>query len=143
MSTELSRLPSLFRDEFSESPFQFLQNIFSDKNRYVRPRVDLKSTDKEYILTADLPGCDKKDIHVYLKDNILTIRGEHKSEEKQENDAYFYQERYSGSFERSIYLPENTVESDKINAKFENGVLTVKIEKLPEPKEEVNEIQVH
>jgi HSP20 family protein len=143
MSTELSKIPELFMNEFSESPFRLLQNIFSDRNKYWRPRVDLKNTDKEYILTADLPGCDKKDIHIYLKDNILSIKGEHTEEEKEEKGDYYYQERSCGYFERSIYLPENTVDQKKINAKFENGVLTVKIEKTAESKKQLSEITIH
>lgn len=144
MPTELTKLPSLFTNDFYESPFHFLQNIFSDKNQNRRPRVDLKSTDKEYILTADLPGCDKKDVHIYLNDNILTVKGEYKSEAKTGNsEEYYYHERCCGSFERSIYLPENTVEQEKINAKFENGVLTVKIEKSPESKKHAHEIKIH
>ena len=106
-----------------------MQNIFTEKVKYWKPRINLKRTKNEYILTADLPGCETKNVHVTLKDNILTIKGEHIIEEKNE---YYFQERQSGFFERSVYLYEKTIEQNKIDAKMQNGVLIVRIKKAPE-----------
>ena len=88
MSTQFSKKNSLFINEFSEIPFNFLQNISTEKVKYWKPRINLKSTKNEYILTADLPGCETKNVHVTLKDNILTIKGEHIIDEK--NEFYFH-----------------------------------------------------
>ena len=132
MSTQFSKKNSLFINEFSEIPFNFLQNISTEKVKYWKPRINLKSTKNEYILTADLPGCETKNVHVTLKDNILTIKGEHIIDEK--NEFYFH-ERQSGFFERSVYLYEKTIEQNTIDKKLHNGFLIVIIEKATESKQ--------
>lgn len=80
------------------------------------------------MLTAELPGIDPKDIDIDLEDDRLTIRGTKKDElEKEDREYQIYERRY-GSFERSFSLPRS-VDSEKIEANFENGVLTIRLPK--------------
>ena len=92
------------------------------------PEADYAETDKEIVITTELPGVDAKDLEITLADNILTIRGEKKSERDDKNERYQFAERTYGAFERSISVPEG-VDPSKVDAKFDKGVL-----KLTMPK---------
>jgi HSP20 family protein len=92
------------------------------------PSVDIVEKDKAFEITAELPGMDEKNVEVKLANGTLTIRGE-KTEEKEEKEKdYHLSERRYGSFERRFGLPEG-IDTDKIEAAFKNGVLTVVLPK--------------
>jgi len=92
------------------------------------PAVDIREDKDAYVLHADLPGVDPKDIEVNMEKGVLTIRGERKSETKEERENYKRIERVHGTFFRSFTLPD-TADSDRISAKHENGVLEIHIPK--------------
>lgn len=96
------------------------------------PSVDISETDGNIQVKAELPGLEAKDIDVDVTDNVLTLRGEKKMEEEQKGERCICRERYSGSFQRSFRLPG--VQSDKVNAEFKNGILTITIPKSEESK---------
>ena len=91
----------------------------------------MKETEKELVVKADLPGIDEKDVQLTIQDGVLTMRGEKKSERKDDRENYHLVERSYGSFQRSIRLPD-TIDEDKIAARFDKGVLTVTLPKRPE-----------
>jgi HSP20 family protein len=95
------------------------------------PHVDVRETDKEIVVEAELPGIDQKDISLALQDGVLTIRGEKKHEHDEEKENYRMMERRYGSFQRSLRLPD-TVDEDRVEASFDNGVLKVSLPKRPE-----------
>ena len=95
------------------------------------PHMDVKETDKEIVVETELPGIDEKDVSLALKDGVLTIRGEKKHEHDEEKENYRVMERRYGSFQRSLRLPD-TVDEDKVEASFNNGVLKVSLPKRPE-----------
>jgi len=97
------------------------------------PRVDLSETDAAIIARIDLPGMKPEDIQVDVQDYRLTVRGERKSETKEEDENFVHIERYFGSFYRTLALPENVV-TDKVEAKFEDGVLVVNVPKAQQKK---------
>src|SRR6266508_2226484 len=100
--------------------------------RYADPFSALRSEmDKEIVVEAELPGMDEKDISLALQDGVLTIRGEKKHEYDEEKENYRVMERRYGSFQRSLRLPD-TVNEDKVEASFDNGVLKVIVPKRPE-----------
>jgi len=111
----------VFDDFFSLKP----TNLFDSE---WLPKVDIEESDKEFHVTAELPGMDEKDINVTLEKNILTISGtkDDRKEEKDEKKKTYYSERHYGSFSRSITLPEE-IKTDGIRAKFKKGVLTINI----------------
>ena len=95
--------------------------------------VDIYETGESFVIRADLPGVSKDDIHIAVKDNVLTLRGEKKFEEKVSRDNYIRIERSYGSFVRSFTLPQN-VDLDRIKAHYKDGVLEVTIPKKEEAK---------
>ena len=95
------------------------------------PAVDVIDEEKAYRVTAELPGLTDKDIEVTKDGDLLTIKGEKKEEHEEKEKGYFLSERHFGSVERSLRLPEG-IDDSKIEAKFENGVLTVTLPKTPE-----------
>lgn len=97
------------------------------------PAVDIYETENELVLKADLPDINEKDLDVRVENNMLTIRGERKFEEKVKEDNYLRIERTYGSFSRSFSLP-NSVNSEAIKAEYKNGVLTVELPKRAESK---------
>ncbi len=92
------------------------------------PAVDIKETKNEFILHADIPGVDPKDIDVHMEDGLLTIKGQRETEKTDEKDGYTRVERSYGSFYRRFSMPD-TADADKINAKASNGVLKITIPK--------------
>ena len=95
------------------------------------PHMDVKETDKEILVEAELPGIEEKDISLSLQDGVLSIRGEKKLERDEEKENYRMMERRHGSFQRSVRVPD-TVDEDKVEASFDNGVLKVRLPKRPE-----------
>jgi HSP20 family protein len=103
------------------------------------PAVDLVEKEKEYEITAELPGIDAGDIDVKLANGILTIKGEKKEEKEEKKKDYYLSERRFGSFQRTFQLPDGVVE-DKIEASFDNGVLTIRMPKgtdLQKPEKKI------
>ncbi len=92
------------------------------------PAVDVKETDQGFVIVADIPGVDPKDIEVHMENGILTIKGEREAQKKEEREGYKRIERSYGSFYRRFSLPD-TANADKINARSRNGVLEVTIPK--------------
>jgi HSP20 family protein len=95
------------------------------------PSLDVKENEKELIVKAELPGIDEKDIDLTIHDGVLTLRGEKKGERSDDHENYHIMERSYGSFQRAIRLPE-TIDEDKVEARFDKGVLTVTLPKRPE-----------
>ena len=107
----------------------------------VTPAIDIVEKEKAFEVTVELPGLDAKNVDIQLSDNVLTIKGE-KQEEKEEKtkDRYVSERRY-GSFRRSLEVP-GSVDVDKIEANFKNGVLTVTMPKSPEAQKKQKTIPV-
>ena len=97
------------------------------------PAMDLVETDDGFVLRTDLPGLSEGDVNVELEDNVLTVSGERKSEHEERKEGYYRVERASGSFSRSLTLPEG-VDPSGIKASFDRGVLEVRIPKPEERK---------
>jgi len=107
----------------------------------VAPAVDVVEKEKSYEITAELPGMDEKNIEVRFADGGLTIKGEKQEEKEQKERGYYLRERHFGSFERCFVLPEG-IDTDKIEASIESGVLTVTLPKTPEAIKPERKIEV-
>jgi HSP20 family protein len=105
------------------------------------PAVDVAESEKAYEITAELPGMDEKNIEVKVSDGSLTIKGEKQEEKEEKKKDYYLHERHFGSFERSFGLPEG-VDTNKIEAAFKKGVLTVTLPKKPEAQKPAKKIEV-
>ena len=105
------------------------------------PSVDILETKKNFIVKAELPGLDAKDVSVNLSGDLLTIKGEKKKEEEEKDEHHHFIERYSGSFQRSFQLP-TAVKGDKVEAAFDKGILKVTVPKAEEAEKKEIEIKV-
>jgi HSP20 family protein len=103
------------------------------QNRRWIPAMDLVETQDHFVVRADLPGVTEEDISIELEDNVLTISGERKLEEKAEKEGYFRVERSFGRFARTLTLPDG-VDAEAIDAQFDSGVLEVRIPKPEQRK---------
>ena len=103
------------------------------------PKIDVKETDENILVKAELPGLTKDDISVEVKDSILTISGEKKDEKTEKNTKYLRTEITYGSFSRSFHLP-TSVKHDEIKAEFKDGILNITIPKSE--KEKTQQIKV-
>jgi HSP20 family protein len=97
------------------------------------PSMDLVEADDELVLRADLPGVSDDDIEIEIRDNVLTISGERRSEHEEKNESFYRAERAFGSFSRSLTLPDG-VDPDAVTAKSDDGVLEVRVPKPAERK---------
>jgi len=97
------------------------------------PRVDIRETDDALLVQAELPGIEKKDIHLEVKDGVLTLSGERRYEKDVKEESVHRVERAYGSFTRSFSIPTN-VDADKVDANMKNGVLEVRLLKRQSAK---------
>jgi HSP20 family protein len=97
------------------------------------PAMDLVETDDHLVLRADLPGLDRGDIEIEVKDGVLVVSGERKARHEEEGGGYHRVERAFGRFSRSLELPKG-IETDSIEASFDKGVLEVRMPKPAERK---------
>jgi HSP20 family protein len=118
-----------------EKRFFSLANGQEDRNNIssFAPTVNTREDEKAYYVEVDLPGVNKEDIHVDVNKDNLTISGERKYKEEVKEENYYKLESFFGKFQRSFTLPES-IDSDAIEAKCDNGVLEVTIPKVT-PKE--------
>lgn len=130
MHREMNRVFDDFFRGFDQPQSAVGQNIW--------PRVEVRETDKEFKVYAELPGVEERDVEVTYADGVVTLRGEKRMEE----ESAIYSERWAGSFARQIPLSD-TVDPDNVKATFRNGVLTVVLGKKPEAQRHVKRIEIN
>jgi len=106
------------------------------------PPVDILETPESIVLIVELPGLDKKSIHVEVKENVITLKGERKLVKGIKEEQYHRIERYYGKFIRSFNLP-SSVEKDKAQARFKDGILRVTLPKSQKVKPQQVTVEVH
>lgn len=146
-------LPDLFGRRAAVGPFGSLQreidSVFEEfgrgwpwgPGRARGLKLNVAETEKEIEVTADVPGIEPENIKVELREGLLTIKGEKQADKDDKGKDYHLVERSYGMFERSVMLPAD-VEADKVAARFDKGVLTVKLPKKPGAAESVRKIEV-
>lgn len=97
------------------------------------PRTDVAETDSQVTVTIDLPGVNPEDVVIDLSGYLLTVRGEKHTEQEKKEQHYHFVERQFGRFERQVTLPR-TIDPDKVDANYKNGVLTIAIDKRPDAR---------
>jgi HSP20 family protein len=124
----------------SRDPFQVARDLLSWDpffgGRQVSafsPAFEVKETNEAFIVKADLPGVAESDLDIAVHNNVLTVSGSRQAEERKEGDSFALYERQYGSFSRSFSLPD-TADGERVEAKLENGVLTLAIFKKAEAK---------
>jgi HSP20 family protein len=104
------------------------------------PLVDIYDNDDKIVIKAELPGIDKKDINIDVKDGVLTLKGERNSDNETKEENYYRRERVYGKFQRSFTLPTH-VNPEQIKADYKDGMLKIDIPKPEEKKPK--QITVH
>lgn len=118
------------RDLFNWDPFL---SYTTARQPAFAPAFEVKEVADAYVIKADMPGVAESDLEIAVHDNILTISGSRKAEERKENESFSLYERRFGSFTRSFSLSD-TADAENVTAKLANGVLELKIGKKPELK---------
>jgi HSP20 family protein len=126
-STLQDRMNRLFRDNFAEGRDEALTTTG------FAPAVDVYEDEHNVTLKIEVPGIEEKDIDVRIENNVLTVHGERKFEKEEKEENYRRIERQYGSFTRSFTLP-NTVDTEKVNANYDKGVLNITLAKKAEAK---------
>ena len=134
---------SFFNPRFTSDLFDVIDRNFSDMDNYgarsYAPKVDVRATKENYELEMELPGLTEKDVTIDLKDREITIASiednkEEKKEAKEEaKTTYLVKERVASHFTRSFTLPDD-INAEGVNAKFQNGLLTITIPRKAESK---------
>ena len=120
-------------DDKIQSLLNTFPDFHSEYEESFYPKIDISEDEKNIYVDSELPGIKKKDIKISINDNILTISGEKKNERNEKDLNFFRTERTYGSFSRSFTIPVE-INTDSIDAEFEDGILKVVIEKLKEKK---------
>ncbi len=128
----LMRELEAWRNTMEQLMNELPRTSFREDRPWILP-LDVIETDDNFIVKASIPGINPEDIDITFSDNILTIQGEIKEEAEQVDGNYLLRERRFGLFQRSIALPER-VDADKIEATYQDGVLTLTIPKIEEIK---------
>ena len=141
-SEPMSPVVSLHREmnRLFDDVFRGFESSHFGAARGAWPSVDVEETDKEYRVTAELPGLEERDVEVLLQDGVLTVRGEKKVEKEAANRTF--SERHYGRFERQIAL-DRDIDESAISATFRNGVLTVTAPKSAQAVERTKRIPVN
>lgn len=116
------------------SPWDLLDEFFPPLERKKSPAIEVAEDGDDLVVRVELPGVKREDANVWLTDDRLTVRAERRQETRVEEDGYFHTERQYGSFQRVVPLP-TTVDADKAEARFENGLLEIRAPKK-DPKDE-------
>ncbi|MFQ6062688.1 MAG: Hsp20/alpha crystallin family protein [Methanosarcinales archaeon] len=138
------RMNRMFRSFWEEGP-RLLERgkrgeIVPYTREYREPYLDMIETDKDIIVTADMPGVDKKDIDIRVTENNIEISAETKREEEEKKEGYIFRERMAGKYYRSLTLP-SSVDPEKVKASYKNGVLEVTLPKTEVKKKTVIKIE--
>jgi HSP20 family protein len=104
-----------------------LETVFGEDKEWV-PAFDIAENEKDYLVTAELPGIDIKDVDITLSEGILTVKGEKKQEKEESSEGFHRIERRYGSFNRSFRIP-GKIAAEKIDASYKDGVLKVVLPK--------------
>jgi len=119
----------------------FRMRIFDEDPFFRTPLANIEEDNDKFNITAELPGLDKGDLEITVKDGMLEIKGEQKEEKEDKKEGFVRREYHSSSYYRSFNLPEN-IDEDKIDAKLDNGILKLTLPKKEEEKKEKKEIEV-
>ena len=121
---------------------EFDRNFFDNRTDSPwSPSVNISESEDGYVITAELPGINKEDIDIDLKDNTLTLKGEKKAEKKEEKENYIRVERSYGKFQRRFHISDD-IDISKVDANFKDGVLRIDLKKKEEAKPKQVKVEV-
>ena len=131
-----SIFPSFFTDEMNRMSRLFNEFLGQERGTTAAiwgPPMDVLETENKIVVKAELPGIDPKALDISISGDMLTLKGEKKADKEEKSEYYYCCERMSGEFSRSITLP-SSVDKDKIDAHYRDGILRIEMQKIPEAK---------
>jgi HSP20 family protein len=133
-----------FKNEYDRLFESFFNDFLPESNDLysLSPKADVEESDKDYTVTVEVPGIDKKDLKLHLEDNKLTISGEKKQSKEVKDSNYICTERSYGGFQRAFDLPRSVKISD-IKAEYKDGIVKIKVPKSEEAKRKEIEIKIN
>ena len=134
---DLDHFSNRFNRLFDEFPGFNYKN-----NDSFSPRIDISENEDNIQIAAEIPGVSKENLKITLQDNIITIEGEKKKVSKNQNENYYREERNYGKFKRSFTLPVE-VDSENVEAKFNDGILDITLNKIDPKKEKERVIELN
>jgi HSP20 family protein len=141
---EIDRIFDRFSDGFesvSLQPFTNMQRLWGPSvTGFANLAVDVSETDKTYNISAEMPGVKDSDVEISVSGDTLLIKGKKEQSREEKDKSHYLSERSYGAFQRMFSLPRDT-DSSKIEARFQNGVLTVSIPKTAS-KQETRKVEV-
>jgi len=144
------QMDRMFDNFFEDISWPFSRRSYTPLNLLIRenepifrtPLANIKDLEDHFEISAELPGLDKSNIELTIKDDVMEIKGEYKEESKEEKEGKLVRREYhSSSYYRAFNLPEN-IDKEKIDANLDKGILTVKIPKITPPKPEKKKIEI-
>lgn len=141
---EIDRIFDRFSDGFesvSLQPFQTMEKLWgANVSGFASLAVDVSESDKAYTITAEVPGVEEKDIEVSVDGDVLVIKGRKEQKREEKDNSHYLSERSYGNFQRMFSLPRDA-ENAKVEARFQNGVLTVSVPKTAKTQD-VRKVEV-
>ncbi len=119
----------------------FNATALDERQQEISPRINVEENENEWVISAELPGVTKEDVKVNFQDGVLTISGEKKFEKEDKDKNYHRVERSYGKFSRSMRISTPIV-SDKIEAGYKDGILTISLPKAEEAKPKLIDVKV-
>ncbi len=139
--SDIFERPFSFLREFERSFSEALESLEGSENLIWTPNIEMIETPDRYEILVELPGMDRDDIKLNIKDNILTISGERKSQHRKDEHTIHYSSIWYGKFHTQINLPSDA-DVEKIKASYKNGMLKIEIPKQERAKAKEIEIKV-
>eukprot|EP01156_Anaeramoeba_ignava_P015514 Anaeramoba_ignava/a613786_6.p1 GENE.a613786_6~~a613786_6.p1 ORF type:complete len:145 (-),score=32.00 a613786_6:9-443(-) len=136
--------PTRYLRNYENEIDNYLNDFWNGEDSYLTqftPNVDIEELDDEYQFHAELPGMDKKDVNITVKENMLTVSGVKKNKKEDKKENFHRIESSYGKFQRSFRLPQN-IKQNAIKADFKNGILNITVPKAEEAKPKEIEISV-
>ncbi|HWB44103.1 MAG TPA: Hsp20/alpha crystallin family protein [Hyphomicrobiaceae bacterium] len=137
MRSEMDRMFERFEHGFPRFP----QLFGAENGGMLMPELDVRENTTSFTIEAELPGVAEKDVTVTLANGVLTIKGEKKHDKEEKGDSYYMAERSYGTFERALRLPDS-IDENKVDAKFDKGVLKITAAKRPEAVKAERKIEI-
>ncbi|RPJ62891.1 MAG: Hsp20/alpha crystallin family protein [Dehalococcoidia bacterium] len=130
---EIEQIGRSFEDVFGRPFLPGIWRLFPSEEMVWAPAIEVLEKEDKFLIKVELPGVREEDVNVSVAGGTLTIEGEKKAESEVKKKGYYYTETSYGSFSRSITIP-STVDSSKIDADYDKGVLEITLPKAPEVK---------
>lgn len=126
---------------FWPSLYEPLRQMGTRVSEWLAPASEASASEDAYSITVELPGVAEKDIHLFVNDGVVTLKGEKQTEREKKGETWFFSERQYGSFSRSFRLPPDAI-AERVDASLRDGVLLISIPKAASAKSQDTKVEI-